>query len=272
MAYTGAALSFMLRDLPGPVVLTGSQRSSDRPSSDSFLNLKRSLMLAARSDLGEVCILMHSSISDDASAVHRACRARKMHTSRRDAFVSINAEPLGYVTDGGIELDGQYRRADPTRSPRGVGGFSDDVLLVGSQPTLDAGSLRKLASSRKALVMAGTGLGHLGSSLVPVVKELVSGGKPVILTSQCINGRVNLRVYSSGRALLDAGVIEAGDMTPEAALVKVMWCIGTMGTDGQGLDGFKEIFLSNICGELDPGSQLLDLNWSANVMDGEGGR
>ncbi len=249
LAYTASALSFVLRDLPGPVVLTGSQRSSDRPSSDAFSNLLHSVMLAAGSDLGEVCVLMHASISDGISAVHRGCRVRKMHTSRRDAFRSVNSEPLGSVTDSGIDLTAPYRRADTNARPRIEGAFSDDVLLLSAQMTLDGRTLRSIGEMKRAFVIAGTGLGHVSSSLAPIIKELVEGGKPVVMASSCLNGRVNLRVYSTGRDLLEAGVIEAGDMTPESAHVKTMWCLGVLGPGIWTLDRFRALFRSDLSGE-----------------------
>jgi glutamyl-tRNA(Gln) amidotransferase subunit D len=254
MALSAAALSFVLRDLPGPVVLTGSQRSSDRPSSDSFSNLFHALELAARSDLGEVCVLMHATISDGISAVHRGTRVRKMHTSRRDAFRSINSEVLGTVSEKGIQLDGPYRRADPSSVPYIDGTFSKEVLLLNAQVTLDHNLLQEIGRSKRALVIAGTGLGHVSSSLVPVLKGLVSGGRPVVMASSCINGRVNMKVYSTGRDLLEAGVLEAGDMTPETALVKTMWCMGKIGPEGAIVERFRDLFCSDVAGEVEPRS------------------
>ncbi|HLE47813.1 MAG TPA: Glu-tRNA(Gln) amidotransferase subunit GatD, partial [Candidatus Thermoplasmatota archaeon] len=108
--YTGAALSFALSDLPGPVVLVGAQRSSDRPSSDAAGNLVAAARLAANADLGEVVILMHESSSDDAYTIIRGTRARKNHTSRRDAFESVNVAPLGRVVGDRIELATDARR------------------------------------------------------------------------------------------------------------------------------------------------------------------
>ncbi|MCU0798893.1 MAG: Glu-tRNA(Gln) amidotransferase subunit GatD [Candidatus Thermoplasmatota archaeon] len=250
LAYSAAALSFVLRDLPGPVVLTGSQRSSDRPSSDSFQNLLHSVMLAAGSDLGEVCVLMHASVSDGTSAVHRGSRVRKMHTSRRDAFRSVGSEPIGTVTDGGVDLTAPYKRADTNTEVRLHGKFSDDAILIHAQMTLDGPLLEAISRKRRALVLAGTGLGHVSSSLVPAIEGLISKGIHVIITSSCINGRVNLRVYSTGRDMLRAGVIEAIDMTPETALVKTMWCLGTLGPDALSLDRFRELFTSDISGEI----------------------
>ncbi len=270
LAYTASALSFAIRDLPGPVVLTGSQRSSDRPSSDSFSNLLHSVMLAAGSDLGEVCVLMHASISDGTSAVHRGCRVRKMHTSRRDAFRSVNSEPLGTVDDSGVRLTAPYRRADPTARPILEGAFSDDVLLLSAQMPLDGPTLRAIGRMKRALVIAGTGLGHVGSSLASVIKELVSEGRPVVMASSCLNGRVNLRVYSTGRDLLGSGVIESGDMTPETALVKTMWCLGMLGPDASTMDSFRALFMSDRSGEFEERSPLTAFPGTFSVPDGEG--
>src|SRR2546425_11319549 len=94
--FTTAALSFMLRDLMAPVVVVGAQRSSDRPSSDAATNLLGAARVAT-ADLGEVVAVMHGETSDSFGTIHRGTKVRKMHSSRRDAFRSLNATPLGRV-------------------------------------------------------------------------------------------------------------------------------------------------------------------------------
>src|SRR5688500_2683826 len=133
--YTAAALAFCLKDLRGPVVLVGSQRSSDRPSSDAAQNLLAAARVAATTDLGEVVVVMHETTEDAACAIHRGVRVRKLHTSRRDAFQSVNVPPLGRVEGEAVTLDQPYRQATkgPTRSD---GKWDERVSMVLSYPGL----------------------------------------------------------------------------------------------------------------------------------------
>jgi glutamyl-tRNA(Gln) amidotransferase subunit D len=223
MAYTAAALSIMLEDLPGPVILVGAQRSSDRPSSDAALNLRGAVQVAAQAELGEVAVLMHATTSDTSLALHRGARVRKMHTSRRDAFQSVNCAELGQWNDGTFALA-------PHARPRGRGParasthLEEDVALVQAFPGMRPEHLEKAAG--RGIVIAGSGLGHVPQRLVPTVRKLTKKGTIVAMASHCLSGRVNLHVYSTGRDLLQAGCIDAGDMLPETAYVKLMWALG----------------------------------------------
>ncbi|HOT03214.1 MAG TPA: Glu-tRNA(Gln) amidotransferase subunit GatD [Methanolinea sp.] len=224
MAYSAAALSFML-DTPVPVVFVGSQRSADRPSSDNVMNALCSASVAV-GDLGEVAVVMHGTTSDDRCAIHRGTRVRKMHTSRRDAFQSIGVPPLGYV---------DYPSLKVTLSPgtRGRGACEPalhDRLepacgLLYFSPGMSPDILNAYAGLR-GVVIAGSGLGHVSTSLIPAIRELIDEGTLVVMTSQCLHGRVCDRVYDTGRDLIRAGVVEGEDMLPETALVKLMWVLG----------------------------------------------
>ena len=241
MGYTSAALSFMLKNLSGPVVLVGAQRSSDRPSSDAAQNLLSAVTLAAKSDLGEVVVVMHGETSDTFTSIHRGTRVRKMHTSRRDAFKTINEKPLGKIEDGRIELTGEYRR----RTAGKVivdDKMEDDVALVYFYPGMKEDEL----PDKKGLVIMGTGLGHISADLIERVKELIDNGSVVVMTSQCIFGRVNMRVYSNGRELLKAGVISGEDMLPEVAYVKLMWALA----HAKDRDDVAKIMHTDIAGEI----------------------
>jgi glutamyl-tRNA(Gln) amidotransferase subunit D len=111
MHYSSAALSFMLRNLTKPVVFTGSQRSTDRGSTDASMNLICAAVVAGRSPIGEVCLVMHGTIDDTHCLIHRGTRVRKMHTSRRDAFRSINELPIGKVwADGRLSIEGDHEQ------------------------------------------------------------------------------------------------------------------------------------------------------------------
>jgi glutamyl-tRNA(Gln) amidotransferase subunit D len=224
MAYSAAAISFML-DTPVPVVFVGSQRSADRPSSDNAMNGVCAAS-AAKSDLGEVAIVMHATTNDDVCAIHRGTRVRKMHTSRRDAFRSIGIPPVGtvdYSTRAVTLTDEAVRRG--TRKLALHDKLEPHCALIQFYPGMSP-DLLKAYEGYAGLVLSGTGLGHVSTVLIPPIKKLIADGTQVVMTSQCMNGRVCDRVYDTGRDLLAAGVIEGGDMLPEVALVKQMWVLG----------------------------------------------
>lgn len=244
LSYTATALSFALRDLPGPVVLVGSQRSSDRPSSDAAMNLLAAARVAATADLGEVVAVMHAGPGDDACAIHRGNRVRKMHTSRRDAFQSINVPALGHVV-------GDQVRWSAPHKPRARGpavcdaAWDEEVSMILSYPGLWPEHIQDVV--RKATVIVGTGLGHIAQRCLPGIKAVTARGAHVIMASQCINGAVNMNVYSTGRDLLQLGVLPAQDMTPEAAYIKMMWILGHT-SDPQEV---RRLFLTDLAGEMD---------------------
>jgi glutamyl-tRNA(Gln) amidotransferase subunit D len=223
MQFTAAALSFML-DTPVPVVFTGSQRSADRPSSDNVMNAVCAVE-AAKSDCSEVLVCMHASESDDVCALHRGTRVRKNHTSRRNAFETVGAKPLGEVDyDTG---DVTFRREHAERGVRELALADDlesEVELLKFTPGMGVEAL-DLADGKAGLVLEGTGLGHVHSDWVDRIAELIDAGTTVVMTSQCIEGRVCDRVYDTGRDLLDAGVVEGEDTLPGTAKVKLMWAL-----------------------------------------------
>jgi len=232
MQFSASALSFML-DTPVPVVFTGSQRSADRPSSDNVMNAV-SAVEAAKSDAAEVMVCMHASESDDRCALHRGTRVRKNHTSRRDAFETVGAEPLGYVDyDEASEAATGEPRGVEFRKDHAERGETDlaidadlepDVELVKFTPGMDE-AFFEVCEGKAGVVIEGTGLGHVHTDFVETVADLVDSGTTVAMTSQCIEGRVCDRVYDTGRDLLDAGVVEAGDTLPGTAKVKLMWAL-----------------------------------------------
>ncbi|PSP31992.1 Glu-tRNA(Gln) amidotransferase GatDE subunit D [Halobacteriales archaeon QH_10_67_22] len=245
MAFSAAALAFML-ETPVPVVFTGSQRSADRPSSDNVMNAV-SAVEAAKSDCAEVLVCMHADESDDRCALHRGVRARKNHTSRRDAFDTVGADPLGTVAyhpnpdDVAVTFDGDYeQRGDTELSLRPD--LETDVDLVTFTPGTDLAVLDTFEGN-SGLVVEGTGLGHVNTDWIPRIEELVAGGTTVVMTSQCIEGRVCDRVYDTGRDLLDAGVVEAGDTLPGTAKVKLMWAL-------ENCDDPESVMGESLAGEL----------------------
>jgi len=251
MLYTGAALAFMLRT-PVPVVMVGSQRSADRPSSDNAEN-GVCAALAAIGDIAEVLLVMHDATSDGRCAVHRAVKARKLHTSARYAFRSVNAEPLAYAYPGErrVEFNSSYWRRDEVQW-RGAAKaelqerLEPSCALVKYYPGLPAHVLEYLVDrGARGIVLEGTGLGHVSSEWVPTIRKL---DVPVVMTSQCIRGRVCDRVYDTGVDLLRAGVIEGEDMLAEVALVKLMWVLGQT----QDRERVRTLMGENLVGEINP--------------------
>lgn len=244
MAYSASAISFML-DTPVPVIFVGSQRSADRPSSDNAMNALCSAAVAS-ADLGEVGVCMHGTENDDYCAVHRATRVRKMHTSRRDAFQSIGASPIATISYPELKVS---TRADAIRRSSQVLTLHDQMEercgLLSFYPGMDPAILESYRSYR-GLVIAGTGLGHISTVLMDGIRECIADGTTIIMTSQCLHGRVCDRVYDTGRDLLAAGVIEGEDMLPETALVKLMWVLGQ--TDDR--EEISEMMKENLKGEI----------------------
>ncbi len=224
MAYSAAAISFMV-DTPVPIVFVGSQRSADRPSSDNAMNAVCAASVAT-SDLGEVAVVMHATTNDDTCAIHRGTRVRKMHSSRRDAFRSIGIDPLGSVAYPSREVTlSNHAMRRGNRKPALHDKLDEHCGLVQFYPGMSP-DLFSAYEGYAGLVLAGTGLGHISTTLIPSLKKLIKGGTIVMMTTQCLQGRVCDRVYDTGRDLLKAGVIEGGDMLPEVALVKMMWVLG----------------------------------------------
>lgn len=249
MGYTAAALSFALRDSPVPIVLVGSQRSSDRPSSDAATNLLASTMIAGHAPFAEVVVAMHDWISDERVAVHRGTRVRKCHTSRRDAFRSINTSPIAYydIEKRTIQVSGiTYRERSNSVDWKTEPHFDPNVALIKFHPGISVGIIDwAIASGYKGIILEGSGLGHVGEILYSALERAVEGGMVVGMCSQCIWGRVHMNVYSTGRDLQKIGVIPLGDMLAETALVKMMWAFG----HEKAPDKVKQLMLANIANE-----------------------
>lgn len=250
MGYTAAALSFALQKPPVPIVLVGAQRSSDRPSSDAATNLIAAVATAAKAPFGEVVVAMHKWHSDDIIALHRGTRVIKLHTSSRDAFRSVNSRPIAYYQHGELKVVAN------DLNPRGSNNytykpkFDERAFLVKFFPSMKPDILGILADSGiRGFIIEGTGLGHVSSDWVPIIRELTERGIFVGMTSQCKFGRVNMNVYDTGRDLLKAGVVPLDDMLSEVALVKLMWTLGNLG-EGAGLEEIKKLMLMNIAGEI----------------------
>ena len=247
MHFTSAALSFIL-DSPVPVVLTGAQRSSDRPSSDATLNLLNSVT-AAKSNLAEIMVCMHATENDSFCLLHQGTKVRKMHSSRRDAFRSINVSPIAKVQNGNISIldkDVKYKKRHEGEVKL-QDSLEPNVAYIKSYPGISGDLIDfHIDKGYKGIIIEGTGLGHCPENIIPSLERARDSEIPVIMTSQCIYGEVNMHVYSTGRKLLTAGVISAGDMLPETAFVKLIWTLGQ--TDD--LNEVKSVMQTNIAGEI----------------------
>jgi glutamyl-tRNA(Gln) amidotransferase subunit D len=253
MHYTAAALSFALQNLPVPVVLVGAQRSSDRPSSDAALNLLGATIFVRRSEYAGVFVAMHAGTSDDTIACHVGTRVRKNHTSRRDAFESIDMTPIAFVRNNKIEMQQKHANRLVQRSsdnPFKVNTrFEDRVILLKYYPGFDPALIEHAINvGYRAIVLEGTGLGHVGKECFPALKKAVDAGLMVCMTSQCIWGRVRMTVYDTGRDLLDIGVIPLSDMISETATVKAMWAL----TNSKDIEAAKKIMQENLANEISP--------------------
>lgn len=247
MHYTASALSFMI-DTPVPIVLTGAQRSSDRPSSDAFTNLMASVV-AAKSDIAEVSICMHATEDNSYCDLHRGTRARKMHTSRRDTFTSINMNPLAKIENNKIEINdaevAYTKRNEQTLSLNN--NLAEKVAFVKMYPGIDAEIIDiYVDKGYEGIVIEGTGLGHCSDDVIDKISRATNENIPVVMTSQCIFGRTNMNVYSSGRRLLHENVIPVSDMLPETAYTKLLWAAGQ--TDN--VDEIRKIMQTNLKGEM----------------------
>jgi len=260
--YTASALSFMLGKLNKPVVLTYSQRSSDRGSSDSRLNLLCSARVAL-SDIAEVVLVGHASMNDDYCYVLQGNKCRKMHTSRRDTFRSINCKPISKVWgDGSVD---KIREDFNSRNKERVevdAVFDERVALVKFYPGQNPRILDYYRKNFRAIIVEASGLGHVitqgKNSWIPALKDVISKGLLVFAAPQTIYGRLDPYVYSPGRKLQEIGVVFLEDILSETAYVKLGWVLGHK--NWRGSVATKVKMLENISREFNErlGNEFLD--------------
>ncbi|MFW6233394.1 MAG: Glu-tRNA(Gln) amidotransferase subunit GatD [Nanoarchaeota archaeon] len=253
--YTASALSFFLKDLNKPVVLTYSQRSSDRASSDANLNLKASSLIAI-SDIAEIMLVGHSSSNDDYCYAIQGTKARKMHTSKRDAFKSINNKPIAkiYPQKNKIIPLKAYNSRNKNKVKTDLK-FQEKTALIKINPGQSPDILDfYIKQGYKGLILEMSGLGHLPTkrsrnSWIKKLKQVQEKGLIICATSQTIYGRLDPLVYSNGREILDTGVIYLQDMLSETALIKLSWVLGheEWSKDKKTI---REKMLENFAGEL----------------------
>ena len=246
MHYTSSFLSFALAGFPIPIVLVGSQRSSDRASSDAALNLIGATKFITESKTKGVYIVMHNDENDNTVACHIGTRVRKNHTSKRGAFQTVGDDPAFIIAEEKIQKN-ISKEFYKTHEFQPKINLDTKIALVKYYPGYDPKLIEQIIDNGyKGIIFEGTGLGHIGRVMYDSVKKANEKGIFLGMTSQCIDGRVRMTVYESGRDLLNLGIIPLENMLPEVALVKAMWALGNT----QNIEEVKEIMVDNIASEM----------------------
>ena len=248
MHHTAGALAFMIQNSPVPVVVVGSQRSSDRPSSDAALNLIHATTAAATSDIAEVMVCMFGPTSDEYGLLHRGTRVRKMHSSYRSTFRTIGATPLAMIERDKITpLTDDYNRRRNDRNVKITPVFEEKIALVYYYPNMMSDIIDSLVDNGyKGIVIAGTGLGHINKPVYPAIERATKAGIAIYMTVQTLWGYVHMFVYDTGRDLMAKGIIPTENMLPEVAYVKLGWALGQTND----LDEVRKIMLTPIASEI----------------------
>jgi glutamyl-tRNA(Gln) amidotransferase subunit D len=252
MHHTAAALTYMVQNSPVPIVMVGSQRSSDRPSSDAALNLIHSTTTAGYSDIAEVMVCMFGPTSDEYGLLHRGTRVRKMHSSYRSTFRTIGDIPLATVQRPYkiTPLKKNYNRRRHDRKVDIHPYFEERVAMLYYYPNMHPDMIDSLVDNGyKGIVIAGTGLGHVNKPLYPAIERATKAGVALYMTVQTLWGYVHMFVYETGRDMMSKGVIPAQNMLPEVAYIKLAWALGQT----KDLEKVKEIMLTPICDDITEG-------------------
>jgi glutamyl-tRNA(Gln) amidotransferase subunit D len=229
LSHTAAALTFMVQNPPVPIVLVGSQRSSDRPSSDAALNLIHAAYTAGHSDIAEVMVCMFGPTSDEYGFLHRGTRVRKMHSSYRSTFRTIGNTPLATVSriNGVKPIIENYNHRRKDRKVNILPYFEEKVTIVYYYPNMQPDIIDSLVDNGyKGIIIAGTGLGHINKPLYPAIRRATEKGVHIYMSVQTLWGYAHMYVYDTGRDLMAAGIIPAENMLPETAYIKLGWALG----------------------------------------------
>jgi glutamyl-tRNA(Gln) amidotransferase subunit D len=250
MHHTAAVLSFMVQHPPIPIVMVGSQRSSDRPSSDAARNLISATWTAARGPIAEVMVCMFGPTSDRYNLLHRGTRVRKMHSSYRSTFRTLGDIPLAMVEDGGtltpLKEDWRPRRND--REVTVQAKYDERVTILYYYPGMHADVLDALVDcGYRGIVIAGTGLGHVNRVIYPALERARDAGVHMYMTLQTLWGFVQMQVYETGREILQLGVVPLKNMLPEVAFVKLGWALGVHPDDP---DAVRTLMTTTLAGEM----------------------
>ena len=240
MAYTTSAVTYMLPNIDVPVVFTGSQLPLADMLSDGPDNLRTAFAMAASGHPGVYLAFDRK--------VMLGCRAVKVRASGFSAFASINAHYAAQVTGHGLEID-ESILPKTKGDPQLLDWLSKDVFLLKLTPGLNPAIFDMLAAmGYKGIVIEAFGLGGfnvLGKGLRSI-RRAIEDGVSVVVTTQCLYDSADLGVYQVGNQLLDLGVIQARDMTTEAAMTKLMWAVGQKMTQEE----ISALFERNLAGEV----------------------
>ncbi len=246
--HTATALTYMVQNPPVPIILVGSQRSSDRPSSDAALNLMHATYAAGHGNIAEVMVCMFGPTSDEYGLLHRGTRVRKMHSSYRSTFRTLGETPVAMVSRNEIKLIKKkynHRRKDKNVIIKPF--FEERVAMVYYYPNMHPDMIDSLVDNGyKGIIIAGTGLGHVNKPLYPAIERATKKGVAIYMTVQTLWGYVHMFVYDTGRDLMAKGIIPAENMLPEVAYIKLGWALGQ--TDD--LEEVRKIMLTPICDDI----------------------
>jgi len=244
MHHTAAVLSFMLQNPPVPIVMVGSQRSSDRPSSDAALNLIHAAKVAAEGEIAEVMVCMFGPTSDQYGLLHRGTRVRKMHSSYRSTFRTLSDRPLATISRDELKpLCSSYRlrsfntlgetnrsaeaREESMRDFKVTPVFDNRMSIIYYYPGMKADIFDSLIEKGyRGIIIAGTGLGHVNREVYPALIRAREAGVSVFMTVQTLWGYVQMYVYETGREIMGMGVVPLANMLPEVAYMKLGWVLG----------------------------------------------
>ncbi len=246
--HTGAALSFMVQNSPVPIVLVGSQRSSDRPSSDAALNLMHAMNTAGNSDIAEVLVCMFGPTSDEYGLLHKGTRVRKMHSSYRSTFRTIGDIPVAMVNRKEIiPIHKNYHKRRNDRNVTILPYYEERVTMLYYYPGMSPDILDAIIDlGYRGIIIVGTGLGHVNKELYPAIERATKKGIAIYMTLQTIWGYVHMFVYDTGRDLMAKGIVPSGNMLPEVAFIKLCWALGQT----EDLDEVKRLMLTSINDEI----------------------
>lgn len=246
--HTASALSYMVQNPPVPIILVGSQRSSDRPSSDAALNLMHASTAAGHGDIAEVLVCMFGPTSDEYGLLHRGTRVRKMHSSYRSTFRTLGDTPVATVTRKGVKaLKNNYNHRRKDRNVKIMPFFEERVAMVYYYPNMHPDIIDSLIERNyKGIIIAGTGLGHVNKPLYPAIERAHKAGVAVYMTVQTLWGYVHMFVYDTGRDLMAKGVIPAENMLPEVAYIKLGWALGQTSD----LKEVQKLMLTPMCDDI----------------------
>ena len=246
--YTAAALTFMVQNSPIPIVLVGSQRSSDRPSSDAALNLIHAATAAGHGDIAETMVCMYGPTSDEYGFLHKGTRVRKMHSSYRSTFRTIGDTPIATVSRNSVNpIKTEYNHRRKDKNVTILPYFEEKVAMLYYYPNMQPDIIDAMVDNGyKGIIIIGTGLGHVNKAIYPAIDRAIKKGVAIYMTLQTLWGYVHMFVYDTGRDLMAKGIIPAENMLPEVAFIKLSWALGQTND----LEKVRKIMLTPINDEI----------------------